>query len=66
MSGTINPPAEGALLARLADNSATVRRQLDTAATQVATGRIAESYAGLGTGAKVSLDLRPQVTHAAA
>ncbi len=66
MSGTINPPAESALLARLADNSATVRRQLDTATTQVSTGRIAESYAGLGTGAKVSLDLRPQVTHAAA
>ncbi len=70
MSGTINssgnPPSEGALLARLADNSASIRRQLDTATTQSATGRIAESYAGLGVGAKVSLDLRPQATHAAA
>jgi flagellar hook-associated protein 3 FlgL len=66
MSGTINLPSEGALLARLADNGATIRRQLDTATTQASTGRIAESYAGLGFGAKTSLDLRPQVTHAAA
>ena len=66
MSGTINPPSEGALLARLADNGASIRRQLDRTATQSATGRIAESYAGLGVGAKVSLDLRPQATHAAA
>jgi len=66
MSGTINPPSESALLARLSDNSAAVRRQLDTATTQAATGRVAETYAGLGSGAKLSLDLRPQVTHAAA
>ena len=66
MSGTIQPPAGSALLARLADNSANVRRQLDIATTQETTGRIAESYGGLGTGAKVSLDLRPEVTHAAA
>ena len=68
MSGTIsslgNPPSEGALLARLADHGASIRRQLDTAATQSATGRIAESYGGLGIGAKISLDLRPQVTQA--
>lgn len=66
MSGTITTPSDGALLARLADNSASVRRQLDTATTQSSTGRIAENYAGLGVGAKTSLDLRPQVTHAAA
>lgn len=66
MSGTVNLPSEGALLARLADNGATIRRQLDIATTQSSTGRIAEGYAGLGVGAKTSLDLRPQVTHAAA
>jgi flagellar hook-associated protein 3 FlgL len=64
MSGAINPPSESALLARLADNGAAIRRQLDIATTQSATGRIAESYAGLGAGAKTSLDLRPQVTQA--
>ena len=70
MSGTISTssstPGNSALLARLADNSAIVRRQLDTATTQASTGRIAENYAGLGVGAKTSLDLRPQVTHAEA
>ena len=70
MSGTISTsgstPGNSALLARLADNSAVVRRQLDTATTQAATGRIAENYAGLGVGAKTSLDLRPQVTQAEA
>ncbi len=66
MSGTISTPGNSALLTRLADNSAAVRRQLDAATTQASTGRIAEAYAGLGVGAKTSLDLRPQVTHAAA
>ena len=66
MSGTISTSGNSTLLARLADNSAVVRRQLDTATTQASTGRIAETYAGLGVGAKTSLDLRPQVTHAEA
>jgi len=66
MSFSISAPGEGALLARLSENGASIRRQLDTATTQSTTGRIAESYGGLGTGAKTSLDLRPQVTHAAA
>ncbi len=66
MSGTISTPSDSALLARLAGNSAVVRRQLDTATMQASTGRIAETYAGLGVGAKTSLDLRPQVTHAEA
>ena len=66
MAGINSTPVNNALIARLADNSAVVRRQLDTATTQASTGRIAETYAGLGVGAKTSLDLRPQVTHAAA
>jgi len=66
MSGSISSASDGALLARLADNGAAIRRQLDTATTQSSTGRIAESYGGLGVGAKTSLDLRPQVAHAAA
>lgn len=66
MSLAILPPSDSSLLARLSESGAGVRRQLDTATTQAATGRIAESYAGLGAGAKTSLDLRPQITHAAA
>ena len=66
MSGSISSSGSASLLSLLADNSAVVRRQLDTATTQASTGRIAETYAGLGVGAKASLDLRPQVTHAEA
>lgn len=66
MSGIISTPSDSALLGRLVGNSATIRRQLDTVTTQSATGRIAETYAGLGVGAKTSLDLRPRVTHVAA
>ena len=70
MSGAISfstsVPADGALLTRLSDNSAAVRRQLDAATVQASTGRIAETYAGLGAGARTSLTLRPQVTQAAA
>lgn len=70
MSGSISystsVPADGALLTRLSDNSAAVRRQLDAATVQASTGRIAETYAGLGAGARRSLTLRPQVTEAAA
>lgn len=50
-------------LARLLAQSAAVRGQLTAANQQVATGRIAETYGGLGVGARVSLDLRPQVAH---
>ncbi|MBC7801491.1 MAG: hypothetical protein H7Z10_12790 [Gemmatimonadaceae bacterium] len=65
MPVTISPPSEASLLARLSDNAASVRRQLDVASTQASTGRIGESYATLGTGAKTSLDLRPQITRSA-
>lgn len=50
-------------LARLLAQSAAVRGQLNAANQQAATGRIAETYAGLGVGARVSLDLWPQVAH---
>lgn len=60
------PSSDAALLSRLSDHSGVVRRQLDVATTQASTGRIAESYGGLGAGAKTTLDLRPQVTHAQA
>ena len=57
-------PSSGyALLQRLSDDSAAVRRQLDTAQQQVATGRVAESYAGLGAAARTPLNLRPQIQH---
>ncbi len=60
MSGTISGYG---LLQALSQDSAAVRAQLSVATQQAATGKIAETYAGLGAGARVSLDLRPQVAH---
>ena len=50
-----NTAGESSLLGRLSENSAAVRRQLDAATAQAGTGRIAESYAGLGAGAGLAL-----------
>ena len=49
------------LLGALAQGAATVSGQLSVATQQSATGKVADSYAGLGAAARVSLDLRPQV-----
>jgi len=60
MSGTISGYG---LLQALSQDGAALRGQLSVATQQAATGKIAETYAGLGAGARVSLDLRPQVAH---
>jgi len=48
-------------LGRLVTDSATAQRQVDKLTNQASTGRIADTYAGLGSGAGSSLDLRPQI-----
>jgi len=63
MSGTINGYG---LLATLSQDSSTIQGQLSVATQQVATGKVADTYAGLGAAARVSLDLRPQIAHQAA
>ncbi len=60
MSGTINGYG---LLATLAQDSAAIQSQLSVATQQAATGKVSDSYAGLGAAARVSLDLRPQIAH---
>ncbi len=50
-----------AALARLIQDSATIHGRLDKLTNQVSTGLVGDTYAGLGTGAPVSLDLRPQI-----
>jgi len=50
-------------LSRLVGDSASIRQTLDTLNQQAATLRIADSYAGLGAGARTSLDLRPLIAH---
>ena len=49
------------IMATLIANSGNVRQQLDTLTEQASTGRVAETYAGLGSAAGASLDLNPQI-----
>jgi len=49
------------LVGTLVTDSQSISNKLDTLAQQVSTGLIASSYAGLGAGAGVSLNLSPQV-----
>jgi hypothetical protein len=54
---------EYGLLTRLVADSGSVRATLDTLTQQAADGYVADTYAGLGAGARVSLDLTPQIAH---
>ncbi len=60
MSGAIGQTEYG-LLRQLVSGSATIRQHLNTLTQQASNGLIADSYAGLGNGASVSLSLRPQI-----
>jgi flagellar hook-associated protein 3 FlgL len=50
-----------AALTRLIEDSAATHHKLDKLTNQASTGLVGDTYAGLGTGASVSLDLRPQL-----
>jgi flagellar hook-associated protein 3 FlgL len=54
-------PADYGTLGSLIANAASVKQKIDTLTNQASTGLIGDTYAGLGTGASVSLDLRPQM-----
>jgi flagellar hook-associated protein 3 FlgL len=62
MSGSIGGTGSNySLLNTLIGNSMAVHQQLDTLTEQASTGLIAQTYAGLGAGAGVSLNLNPQL-----
>ncbi|MGH7044118.1 MAG: flagellin [Acetobacteraceae bacterium] len=63
MSGAIGAAsfAGYGVMGSLVADSETVSQRLDLLTTQAATGLIGQTYAGLGTGAAISLDLRPQL-----
>ena len=67
MSGTIGAAnyAGYGTMSTLIANAATVRQKLDQLTTQASTGLIGQTYAGLGSGAAVSLDLHPQLAQLA-
>jgi flagellar hook-associated protein 3 FlgL len=54
-------PADYGVLGGLIANATSVKQKLDTLTNQASTGLIGTTYAGLGTGASVALDLRPQM-----
>ena len=61
----ISPVASGTgLLQQLAQNSSVLKGQLETELQRQSTGLVSQSYAGLGTDARTSLDLRPALQHA--
>jgi hypothetical protein len=60
MSGTIGP-ADYGMYGSLIANASSVKQKLDTLTSQASSGLIGDTYAGLGSGAAVSLDLRPQM-----
>ena len=62
MSSTIGGTDAGyGMLGTLIANSTAVHQQLDTLTEQVSTGLVSQTYAGLGSGAGVSLNLNPQL-----
>ena len=63
---SIGPSADYGQVLQLLGGVTDVRGQLEVASQQVSTGKIAQSYGGLGSGARVSLDLRPEIAHHAA
>ncbi len=65
MSGISGIPAPGdyGLLTTLVADSSNVRQRLNQLTEQASTGLEADTYAGLGAGASVSLDLNPEIAN---
>jgi flagellar hook-associated protein 3 FlgL len=62
MSSTIGVTGTGyGIIGTLIANSTTVHQQLDTLTEQASTGLVSQTYAGLGGGASISLNLNPQL-----
>jgi flagellin-like hook-associated protein FlgL len=63
MSGSVGTATQSdySLLATLLADSSAVRQKLDLLTNQASSGLIGSTYAGLGTGTPISLNLRPQI-----
>jgi flagellar hook-associated protein 3 FlgL len=53
--------ANGGVLARLTRESGTIKTRLDTLNIQSSSGLVSQTFGGLGSGAQLTLDLRPQM-----
>jgi flagellar hook-associated protein 3 FlgL len=65
MSGSISAvsPTDYGLMSALVGEENTIKHQLDTLTEQAGDGLVADTYAGLGSGASVSLDLNPEIAN---
>lgn len=61
MSGGIGGPTSYGILGQLIYDSASVSSRLGTLTEQASSGMVSQTYAGLGAGATVSLNLNPQL-----
>lgn len=53
--------ANYSMMTQLVADSAATREQMDQLTQQAATGEVSQTYAGLGAGAPISLDLNPEI-----
>lgn len=60
-TGAVSGLVQNGLLARLVADSSATQTQLNTLTLQASSGKIADTYGGLGGAAHVSIDLRPQM-----
>jgi flagellar hook-associated protein 3 FlgL len=60
ITGAVSPSDCG-MMSSLVANATSVKQKLDQLTNQVSTGLVGNTYAGLGSGASVSLNLRPQI-----
>ena len=63
MSGSVSAasPTDYGLISGIVSDGAAIRQQLDKLTNQAGDGLVAGTYAGLGTGASVSLNLNPEI-----
>lgn len=65
MSSAIAPAtlSDAGWMSRLISDAASVRQQLETLTNQASTGLVGSTYAGLGSGAPIALNLNPQLAN---
>ncbi len=61
MSISAATPADYGMMTSLISDTDSIKTKLDQLTTQISTGLVSNTYAGLGAGAAVSLDLNPQI-----
>lgn len=54
-------PADYGMMTSLISDTGSVKQKLDQLTNQISSGLVSDTYAGLGAGASVSLDLNPQI-----